>query len=113
MTLEAWKWLCIAANAGNGEAQAELGYWHRTVFWDGLSAKRKSELRVASVEPTDQVAYIWYTLAINSDYEHAVNTRDYVAKRMTPDEISQAEQMASDWKPGDCPSAEHRLGPPY
>ena len=31
---------------------------------------------------------------------------------MTPDEITQAQQMVRDWKPGDCPSAVHRLGPP-
>jgi hypothetical protein len=31
---------------------------------------------------------------------------------MTESDLAQAEQMVRDWKPGDCPSAEHRLGPP-
>jgi len=109
---EALKWLCAAASAGNGEAQSELGWWHRTNIWSGLSSKRETELRVVGVEPNDQTAYMWYSLAIKSGYEYAAETRTYVVQDMVREEIAQAEQMARDWKPGDCPSAEHRLGSP-
>jgi len=33
-----------------------------------------------------------------------------VIRSLTPDQPTQAEQMARDWKSGYCPSAEHRLG---
>ncbi len=31
---------------------------------------------------------------------------------MTPNGFAQADQMVRDWKPGDRPSADHRLGVP-
>jgi len=55
---------------------------------------------------------MWYTLAASNGNSRAETLRGYVAAEMTPEEISQAEQMARDWTPGDCPSAERRLGLP-
>ena len=105
---EACKWLCIAANGGNGVAQGRVGHWHRTVAW-----KRSTDLEwlrgVVGVRPDNRVAYMWYMLADSSGYSTASWKLVYVERALTPDEIAQAKQMFRDWKPGDCPSAEHWL----
>jgi hypothetical protein len=55
--------------------------------------------------PQDNVqAYKWYTLAaaafpLGPDHDRATRNRDQVARRMSPDEISQAQQLAAEWKP--------------
>ena len=55
--------------------------------------------------PMDYVqAYMWYTLAVaafppGADGDRAARNRDQVARRMSPDEISRAQQMAAEWKP--------------
>jgi hypothetical protein len=64
------------------------------------------------VRPDDHVAYMWYTLAGANGSPVALHLREYVARDMTSTDITKAEQMTRDWKPGDCPSAEHRLGMP-
>ncbi len=47
---------------------------------------------------------MWYTLAISNGDESALDDRIYyVAELLTETEVAQAEQMARDWKPGDCP----------
>ncbi len=54
---------------------------------------------------------MWYVLADSNGDSNASDGREFVKADMTPEDIVQAEQMVRDWKPGDCPSAEHRLGP--
>ena len=55
--------------------------------------------------PMDYVqAYMWYTLAVaafppGADGDRAARNRDQVARRMSPDEISRAQQLAAEWKP--------------
>ena len=49
-------------------------------------------------------AYMWYTLAaaafpLGPDGDRAARNRDQVARRMSPDEISRAQQMAAEWRP--------------
>jgi TPR repeat protein len=112
----AWNWLCSAANAGYSKAQAEVGFRHRSSSWDawrGWNENGLELLRKVGVRPDDRIAYMWYTLAVSTGDRSTRNARDYyVAKLLTNVEISQAEQMARDWKPGDCPSEEHRFGVP-
>ncbi len=111
--VEAWKYLCIAANRGDGKAQEKMGFWYRT------TVKRYPHLgelqRIAEetdIHPDNRIAYMWYTLSDSNGNPDALRIRGYTVRDMTPDEITQAEQMIRDWKPGDCPSAEHRLGLP-
>lgn len=112
----AWIWLCLAANAGYSKAQAEVGFWHRSSSWDNWrdwNEKGLNQLQNLGFQPDNRIAYMWYTLAVATGGESARHARDYyVAELLTEAEISQAEQMARDWKPGDCPSAEHRLSVP-
>ncbi len=112
----AWNWLCFAANAGYSKAQVEVGWWHRSSSWDNWGDRNEDGLellRKVGVRPDNRIAYMWYTLAVATGGESTRIARDYyVAELLTDVEISQAEQMARDWKPGDCPSAEHRLSVP-
>jgi len=112
--IEAWKWLCVDANSGNGLAQQQMGFWYRT--WVKKQVSTDELRRVAEetgIRPDKRIAFMWYTLAYSNGNSDALRIRGYIVRyaRMTPDEIVQAEQMARDWKPGDCPSAEHRPGP--
>ncbi len=52
------------------------------------------------------LAYMWYQLAAAGlpvkgqvTREKAIENRDLVASRMTPDQIAEAERMAKEWKP--------------
>ncbi len=49
-------------------------------------------------------AHMWYNLAAShaedaATREMAVKNRDEVAAKMTPDQIAEAQRMASEWKP--------------
>lgn len=104
---EAWRWLCYAASKEYGGAQEEVGRWQNPNVWF-ISRRTQWLQEEVGIRPDKRTAYMWYTLAeSNGD-----NARYSLAVDMSPDEIAQAEQMARDWKPGDCPSAEHRLGQP-
>lgn len=111
-TVEAWEYLCKAANAGFPEAQIEVAHWHRTKAWYDLEDGQREQLNTANVQPDDQTAYAWYRLAEENNADFAATYRKSIGDHMTPDELAQAEQMVHDWTPGDCPSAEHRLGMP-
>ncbi len=114
--LTAWRLLCSAANAGYSKAQAEVGNWHRTAIWESWRSGNEDKLRLlrkVGFRPDDQIAYMWYTLAMSNGDESVQYSRDfYVADVLTEREIAQAEQFAREWKPGGCPSKEHRLGRP-
>lgn len=113
--LLAWRWLCVAANGGYANAQAEVGLWHGTARWDawkGWNEAGLERLREAGVRPDDRLAYMWYTLAISAGDDAARATRDrHIAQRLAPHDITRAERMARDWKPGECPNGEAPLGP--
>ena len=81
-------WYRQAADAGNLEAQFNLGI----VYYGGLGV------------PQDYVeAHKWWNLAA-SDYQPGkerdltASFRDDVAKRMTPDQIAEAQRLAREWK---------------
>ena len=90
---KSWVWFCRAAMQRWYDAQIALGTFY--------------EYGVDPVEPDYVKAMMWYLLASPAGRQPAQTLAD----EMTPSQIAQAEQMARDWKPGDCPSAEHRLGP--
>jgi hypothetical protein len=114
--LTAWRWLCSAANAGYPRAQAEVGHWHTSTSWDtwkGRNEEGLNLLRRVGAQPDNRIAYMWYTLAASTGGASIQHAREYYFVGLLTDaEKSQAEQMATNWKPGDCPSAEHRLEPP-
>ena len=78
---EALKWYRLAAQQGEAVAQSNLGL----KYFNGQGAVQ------------DYVkAHSWFNLgAINGDAE-AVKRRDLVAKRMTPQQIAEAQKLARD-----------------
>lgn len=86
---EAARWYQRAAENGNPEAQYNLG----VMFQTGVGM------------PQDNVlAHMWFNLAAahftsSVPQYRAVTDRDAVAKRMSPDEIARAQELARNWKP--------------
>ena len=81
-----------AADQGNAKAQANLA----TLYAAGLGV------------PQDYVlAYMWFNLAAahfpatdTKDHDKSIRCRDGVAAVMTPEQIAEAQKLASEWKPG-------------
>lgn len=85
---EAAKWYRQAADQGNGTAQNILG----AMYAQGQGVTQ------------DYVqAYVWFSLAANTlsgpDRETAVKGRDLAASKLTPEQLTRAQQMAQDWRP--------------
>ncbi len=86
---EAAKWYRLAAEQGLAEAQYNLGVMHRV--GQGVSQ--------------DYVqAHMWINLAMfrlgpGLTRDQAVEGRDWVAERMTPAQIAEAQKLAREWKP--------------
>ena len=77
-------WLRLSANQGNDLAQRKLGLMYER--GDGV--------------PQDYVrAYMWYSLGTANGVEAGARLRDALAKRMDPDQIAEAQQLAREWKP--------------
>ena len=79
---EAVKRYRLAAEQGDAKAQTMLG----AVYFD--------------CSPQDCVlAYFWFNLAAAAGDRDAANNRDFVAERMTPNQIAEAERLAREWQP--------------
>lgn len=124
---EAVKWYRLAAEQGNAEAQNNLGDMYyssrglpqddtEAVKWYRLAAEQGNARAQNSLGlkyefgygvPQDYVtAHKWFNLAAanasSSDpgiRELAILNRDIVAKKMTPDQIAEAQKLAREWKP--------------
>jgi TPR repeat protein len=87
---EAVKWLQRAAWQGLAEAQTALGNMYAQL--DGPVASNGL--------PRDYVqAHMWFNLAGAHGDAGAVSLRDTVARRMTPDQIAEAQRLAREWNP--------------
>jgi len=86
---EAMRWFRRAADQGDGGAQYNLGFMYEA----GRGVTR------------DLVrAYMWFDLAARSAEPHAhqgyaIQYRDSVASKMTPEQIAKAQQLVAEWKP--------------
>ena len=79
---EAVKWYRLAAEQGNATAQNNLGFMH----YEGRGV------------PQDDVqAHMWFNLAAAQGNDNAVANRDIAAKKMTPAQIAEAQQLAREW----------------
>ena len=77
---EAFKLYRLAAKQGDAEAQNNLGIMYAN--GDGV--------------PQNNVrGYIWWSVAAAQGEEDAKRNRDIVAKRLTPDQLTQAQQIAT------------------
>ena len=81
---EAVKWYRKAAEQGFAFAQYNLG----AMYDNGQGV------------PQDYVqAHMWLNLAAAQGGKEAAKFRDFVASKMTPDQISEAQRRAQEWKP--------------
>ena len=90
--VEAAKWYRLAAEQGDSDAQYRLGF----LYTSGQGV------------PRDYVrAHMWLSLSVTKGTEWFKTTvggiRDTVAKRMSPEQIAEAEKLAHEWKPAKLP----------
>ena len=79
---EALRWNRKASEQGDATAQFNLGL----MYEKGIGV------------PQDYVsAHMWINLAAAQGGEDAQKSREFVAKRMTPDQIEEAQRMAREW----------------
>ena len=115
--VEAYTWYRLAAEQGSAAAQYNLGVWFDTglgvpqdyaeaVKWYSLAAEQGNYfaqynlgLRHAMGEgvPQDTVAaYAWFSVAAASGYADAAKNRDVSASQLSPDQLLQAQQRATE-----------------
>ncbi len=86
---EAFRWFRASAVQGNSSAQGSLGAMYRA----GLGL------------PQDYIlAHMWYNLAVaNSELDQErriwAKNRDATAKKMTSEQLAEAQRLAREWKP--------------
>ena len=81
---EMFKLLLRSGEQGYREAQDVLGY----MYAYGVSV------------PADNVnAYLWYDLAAGQGGKDDAEKRELISKKMTPEQIAEAQQLAREWKP--------------
>ena len=79
---EAVEWFYMVAEQGYSSAQFTLGL----IYGIGKGV------------PKDSVAAdMWFTLAAAQGHEKAQKIREMAAKQMTPNQIAEAEHLASEW----------------
>ena len=94
---QAAKWLQLAAERGLPTAQQRLG----TMYEHGRGV------------PQDEVAaFIWYSLGAGRGNQTAQDNRDSMARRLSPEQRTKAEEMAKSWaeKRGVIPSTARSSG---
>ena len=117
---EAVKWFRLAADQGNPAALVAMGLsyktgdgvrqdyaeamsWFRRAAEEGnAEAQRDLALAYANGEGVPQdnsLAYVWYSLAAAQGHQLALQNRDIVAKKLTPDQIAEAQRLLREWKP--------------
>jgi TPR repeat protein len=123
---EAMKWHRKAAEQGNGNAQFNLGFMYdlgrgmpqsytEAVKWYSHAANQGVAIAQYKLGvmyhhgqgvPQDYVhAHMWFSLAAlqfpaseTENRDEAVKARDFVASKMTPAEIAEAQKLAREWK---------------
>jgi TPR repeat protein len=79
------EWYLLAADKGNTEAQMALGRYYAMDFLD-------------TYDPVQ--AYKWFSLAEKlGDYD-ALEKREFIGGRMTPEQIAEAERLIAAWSQG-------------
>ena len=81
---EAVKWYRLATDQGSADAQYNLGGMYAT--GQGVQQDYVS-------------AYAWLSLSAAQGEQSATKSRDLIARRMTPAQIAEAQNLAREWKP--------------
>ena len=112
------RWYRLAADQGDAIAQYNLGFmygkgrgvpqddkaairWYRLAADQGIaSAQFNLGVMYATGEGVPQEykkAHMWYNISAANGNESARKNRDLLAKEMTPEAVSQAQELASKW----------------
>ena len=99
---EAMKWYARAAEQGEAAAQNNLGATYES--GKGVRAgeqvgENRFIVTTVCCQPLYVMAHMWFNLAAAQGDKWAAEARDAVAKKMTPDQIAEAQRMAREWKP--------------
>jgi hypothetical protein len=79
---QAARWFRLSAEQGHARAQFSLGRMYRR--GDGV--------------PEDLIfAYMWWTLSASTGHEIARVNRDIIERRMTREQIAEAERLSREW----------------
>ena len=118
---EAVKWFRLAADQGDASAQNNLGVMYEygrgvpqdygeAVKWFRLAADQGEALAQNNLGlmyakgkgvPQNYIqAHMWLNLAGARGNEDARKTRGIVKDKMTPEQVAEAQRLASVWKPG-------------
>jgi TPR repeat protein len=116
--VEAAKWYRMAAEQGDASAQSNLGIMYRrglgvpqddaeAVKWFRLAAEQgitQAQYNLGNRYANGQglkqdivQAHMWFSLAAEQGSEKAKENRDIAARKMTPDQIVEAQRMAREW----------------
>ena len=86
MPMEAAKWFEMSAKQGNAQGQGNLGH----LYLSGTGVKQDLVM-----------AYAWSAIAVKSGNSgFAKGNMEQVKKLLKPEQLSKAETMAAQWKPG-------------
>jgi TPR repeat protein len=88
---EAAKWYQRVAAQGDADAQLNLGF----LYFHGQGVPQDHILAHMSFD----LAASWFPAAEKKRRERAVRNRDRVASEMTPEQIAEAQRLASEWIP--------------
>ncbi len=112
------RWYRLAAEQGDAGGQGALGNMHRygqgvpqdyveAVRWYRLAAEQGDAIGKGALGfmyengqgvPQDYVlAHMWFNLGAAQGLSYFADERDDVAKKMTADQIAQAQQLAREW----------------
>ena len=115
---EALKWYGLAAEQGHAEAQFNLGVMHANGwgvpmndaeaaryyrmaaeggFIQAMTSLAYVTYRGIGVEEDLAEGYMWYYIAAALEEFSAIADRDELAKKLSQDQVAQAEQKASEW----------------
>jgi TPR repeat protein len=113
---EAVKWYRLAAEQGDADAQSNLGFMYangrgvpendaEAVKWYRLAAEQgnaSAQYNLAlmydegeGVIQNNVIAHMLYNLAGAQGYKNGRKNRDVISERMTPNDISRAQEMAA------------------
>jgi TPR repeat protein len=80
--IEAMKWFRLLAEHGKADGYLNLGHMY---------------VRGQGAEQDNVLAHMWFNLAASKGIDEAAEQRDDLTSRMTPAEISEAQQLAREW----------------
>ena len=117
---EAFKWYQLAGEQGNAIAQYNLGMMYangdgvpqdykETVKWFQLAAEQgyaQDQFNMGAwyeygigVDQDLLLAHMWYNLAGSNGHKDGPKYKNILEKKMTPQQIEKAQEMARNWKP--------------